>query len=175
MAADTPHAKSDIPVGHQEQSSASQKFLDQLTYKDSLNVTLTKEALPLPKDFAPTKDDLKIVDDRIASVMKWAESRMTKEQIARVNEQAAEPFAAIRRAGAAESKPNSKEVNAKKNDTYWSIAHDTVSQRDCQRPTKHAVHSMVKDMATLNGKTLEEANKLAIGEPVKLPPARKAH
>jgi len=174
MAADTPHAKSDIPVvAQQEQSSASHKFLDQLTYKDSLNIITTKEALPLPKDFAPTKDDLKIVDDRLAAAMKFAESRMTKEQIAKVNEQAAAPFDYIRRAG--EMKPTPQEVHAKKNDTYWSIAHDTVTQRDCQRPTKHAVHAMVKDMATLNGKTLEEAGKLAIGEPVKLPPPRKTH
>jgi len=171
MAADTPLVKSEAPIASPDSSTDfHSRALAELDYKSNLNIVTTKEALPLA--FGSAKDDLKIVDDRLAATMKVAEGMLTPEQIDRVNRAAAIPYRYIQQAG--EIKPQ-EQVTAKPGDTYWSVAHSVLSQREGKVPTNPEVHTMMRALAAHNGKTVEEAANLRVGETIKIPPAKKSH
>ncbi|MBS1994463.1 MAG: hypothetical protein JSS83_28315 [Cyanobacteria bacterium SZAS LIN-3] len=167
MAHDTPPPK---PEAHTTTDAAQPLFsaraLAELDMKSN-PAFMSKAALPL--EFTPNKKDLEIVDQQIAAAMKFAESRMTKEQIARVNVEANIPHKYIQQAADHMKAPN--QVTAKPGDSYWSVAHDVVAQRKGVQPSNPEVHTMVKTMAAHNGKTMEEANHLKVGETIKIPPA----
>lgn len=128
----------------------------------------------LPTAFSTTKDgkssDLTIVDDNISKAMDFARSRMTPEQLQRVNEQADVPNRWIREAAKIDQR---NEVKAKTGDSYWSIAENLIADREGRKGTRGEVRAMMKDIASHNGKTEEEAANLKVGESVKLPPKKR--
>jgi len=171
MAADTPQLKSDAPIPNTDvPNSFGNRALAELDYKSSLNIVTTKEALPLA--FGSGKDDLKIVDDRLAAKMKVAEGMLTPEQIDRVNRSAAIPHRYIQQA--AEFKPQ-EQVTAQAGDSYWSVAQSVLQKREGKVPTNPEVNTMMRALAAHNGKTMEEAANLHVGDTIKIPPAKKSH
>lgn len=110
-------------------------------------------------------------DDAVAQAMAFARSRMTPEQIRRAEHEADGPRRYIQAAGQIDAKHEHKDqVTAKPGDSYWSVAHTVVSDRKGSHPTNHEIHGMVRQMAALNGKTMEQANQLKVGESIKIPP-----
>lgn len=152
---------------------------------------LGKQALPvkadLPAAFAGKSGDLTLVDDNIAKAMEFARSRMTPEQIARAEHDAASPKRWIEAAAKIDESRATKhdvtskhnladkvEVTAKPGDTYWGVAHSIVSERQGHAASPRQAREMLHDLAVHNGKTDEDAAHLKVGEIIKIPPIKHA-
>lgn len=150
---------------------------------------LGKQAMPvkadLPAAFTGKSGDLTLVDDNIAKAMEFARSRMTPEQIARAEHDAAAPKRWIEAAAKIDesrapkhdvaskhSFANKSEVTANPGDTYWSVAHGLVSERQGHAASPRQAKEMVHDLAVHNGKTDKEAAHLKVGETIKIPPIK---
>lgn len=128
----------------------------------------------LPAAFSSGKDgktsDLTIVDDNISKAMDFAKSRMTPEQIQRVNEQAEVPNRWILEAAKIDQR---NEVKAKPGDSYWSIADGLIADREGRKGSRSEVQALMKDIVAHNGKLEADAGNLKVGESVKLPPKKR--
>lgn len=175
MSADRPEQIKSPKADRLDDLLQSSRLHGEMLYVDKRAYPIDKS---LPKDFTNGgKSDLTIVDDTIARVMAEAKAKMTPEQIARVEREAASPYRAIANAARIDAQREAQgkhEVTAKPGDSYWSVAHGVVSERKGRQATGHEVKGMVSEMASYNGKTEAEAAHLKVGEKIKIPPHKTA-